>query len=216
LKGRQKELLLGVLLFGLVAVLWQQLGGEPAGTGGTARRGAATRTDLASLKVFPVQWASLSAPRPPYDPSGRNIFQFGAVAPPPPPPLTAAEQAAIREAQRLAEEQRLAAQRAAEDAARRAAEDAAQRAAEDANRPPPPPPKPMPPPINFKFIGYVGPPDHKIAVLTNGTDLVFARQGDEVDKGVRILEIGYESIKFGFTDPKFRGESQTLPMSSSY
>ncbi len=216
LKDRKKEILLGVLLVGLVAVLWQHLGGEPAGTRGPARRGGATRTDLASLKVFPVQWTSLSAPRPPYDPSGRNIFQFGAVAPPPPPPLTPAEQAAIREAQRLAEEQRLAAQRAAEEAAQRAAQEAARRAAEDASRPPPPPPKPVPPPINYKFIGYVGPPDHKIAVLTNGADLVFARQGDEVEKGIRILEIGYESIKFGYTDPKFRGESQTLPMSSSY
>ena len=27
---------------------------------------------------------------------------------------------------------------------------------------------------------------------------------------------GYESIKFGFTDPQFRDQSRTLPMSSSY
>ena len=42
------------------------------------------------------------------------------------------------------------------------------------------------------------------------------RQGEKVGGQFRILEIGYESIKFGYTDPKFKGETTTLPMSSSY
>ena len=72
-----------------------------------------------------------------------------------------------------------------------------------------------PPPINYKFIGYVGPSENKIAVLHDGTDLIFVRQGEKIGGQFKILEIGYESIKFGYTDPRFRGETTTLPMSSS-
>jgi hypothetical protein len=32
----------------------------------------------------------------------------------------------------------------------------------------------------------------------------------------QVLEIGYRSDRFGFTDPLFKEESRTLPMSSSY
>lgn len=216
MKGRRKEILLGALLAVLVIVVgWNLSGDGGAGRALSARAGAGPRADLTGLRVYPVQWASLSAPRPGYDPSGRNIFQFGVIAPPPPPPLTAAEKAAIEEAQRKAEEARRKAME--EEAARqRGIQEAMANAPPPPPSPPPPPPKPQPPPVNYKFIGYIGPPDHKIAVLHNGTDLIFARQGDEVEKGIRILEIGYESIKFGFTDPQFKGESQTLPMSSSY
>jgi len=82
--------------------------------------------------------------------------------------------------------------------------------------PPPPPPKPIPPPITYKFIGYVGPSENKIAILHDGTDILFVRQGEKVGGQFKILEIGYESIKFGYLDPKFKGETTTLPMSSSY
>ena len=53
-------------------------------------------------------------------------------------------------------------------------------------------------------------------MLYDGADQIFVRQGEELPKGIKVLEIGYESIKFGFTDPQFRDESRTLPMSSSY
>ena len=216
MKRKQKEILLGVLLAVMAIVAWWNLSVDT--TGGrapAARGGSGGRADITTLRVYPVQWASLSAPRPGYDPSGRNIFQFGVIAPPPPPPLTAAEKAAIEEAQRRAEEARRKAME--EEAARqKAVQEAMANATPTPPPPPPPPPRPQPPPINYKFIGYIGPSDHKIAVLHNGTDMIFARQGDEVEKGIKILEIGYESIKFGFTDPQFKGESRTLPMSSSY
>ena len=77
------------------------------------------------------------------------------------------------------------------------------------------PPKPQPPPIPYRFIGYLGPPEGKIAVLHDGTDFLFVRQGEEIGQGIKVLEIGYESVKFGFTDPQFKGESRTIPMSSS-
>ena len=219
LSARRKELMLGALLLGLVVVLWENLGEDAGGIGLSSQGSVVERhPDVAGLRVFPVQWEVLAASPPPYDPAGRNIFQFGRIKPPPPPKPTAEELAAIREAQRKAEEERrrqaellqqqqLARQNAAE-----------QQQAQQANQPPPPPPpppKPKPPPINYRFIGYIGPAENKIAVLHDGTGLVFVHQNEEIGKGLRVLEIGYESIKFGFTDPQFEDETRTLPMSSS-
>jgi len=82
--------------------------------------------------------------------------------------------------------------------------------------PKPPPPPPEPPGIPYKFIGYIGPVNAKVAVLYDGTDTIFVKSGERLPKGIKVLEIGYESIKFGFTDPQFKDQSRTLPMSSSY
>jgi hypothetical protein len=69
--------------------------------------------------------------------------------------------------------------------------------------------------VTYKFIGYIGPPEGKMAILHDGKDVIFARQGDELGDAFRILEIGYESIKFGFTDRQFEGETEIIPMSSA-
>ena len=220
--GKRKEVVLGLMLVLLAAAVWRNLagGGGGGGTAGeTGGAGRAARPDLATLRLFPVDWEALDRPRASYDPNGRNIFQFGVIPPPPPPPLTAAEKEAILKAQKMAEEER---KRQAEllakqqEEARIKAEEEAKRLAELPPPPPPPPPKPQPPAVNYKFIGYFGPADHKIAVLHDGTDLVFVKEGENLPRGIRVLEIGYESIKFGFADPQFKDESRTLPMSSSY
>jgi hypothetical protein len=220
---KRKELILGLLFVLLLAVGYHTFyggAGGSAGIGGPAFSGRVSRPDLAGLKLFDVDWTSLDTARPSYDPNGRNIFQFGVIPPPPPPVLTPQEQAAIRKAQQQAAEER-AKQEALlkqqqEEAARQAQAQQAAQAKAQANLPPPPPPKPQPPPIPYKFIGYIGPVENKVAVLHDGTDLIFVRRGDELPKGIKVLEIGYESIKFGFTDPQFKDESRTLPMSSSY
>ena len=216
LKEKRKEILLGMLLVAVAAALWHNLGGGgAAGPGGPARPGAVVRLKLEDIKLPKVNWAALSAPRPVYDPNGRNIFTWGAIPVPTPPPLTPQEKAAIEKAQADAK----AAREAAEEAARKAAEEAQRKTAEEqvriASQPPPPPPKPQPPPINYKFIGYFGPSENKIAILHDGNDLIFVRQGEKVGGQFRILEIGYESIKFGYTDSRFKTETTTLPMSSS-
>jgi hypothetical protein len=220
--AKRREVVLGLLLVLLTVAVWKNVGGAAAGggaDGGGAGRGP--RPDLAALKLYPIDWASLQSGRPAYDPNGRNIFQFGVIPPPPPPVLTAAEQAAIRKAQddaRKAREAEMERMRLAAEAA--AKDQVAQQAILEEQRknppPPPPPPKPQPPAITYKFIGYFGPPKNKVAVLYDGADQIFVRQGEELPKGIKVLEIGYESIKFGFTDPQFRDESRTLPMSSSY
>jgi hypothetical protein len=218
LKERQKEILLGAILVAIAFVLWQNLGGGQGAAGGAAPAGGGVRIDLPGyIKIMPkVDWAALSAPRPAYDPSGRNIFQFGAIPAPTPVPLTAAEKAAIEAARKAAAEELARQQelmRQQQEVNAKAAQVEQERIA---NLPPPLPPKPVPPAINYKFIGYVGPSENKIAVLHDGTDLIFVRQGEKIGGQFKILEIGYESIKFGYTDPRFKGETTTLPMSSSY
>ncbi|MFQ5876540.1 MAG: hypothetical protein ACE5JH_02445 [Acidobacteriota bacterium] len=211
---KRKEIILGALLVTLAVVLWRTLGGDGAAPGGAVPGGRPTGVDISSLRIYRVNWGALEAARPAYDPAGRNIFQFGAVPKPTPPPLTEEELAAIRKAREEAERVR----KAQEEQRRRQAERlAAQRGARQATPSdlPPPPPKPRPPRITYKFIGYIGPPEDKIAVLNQGGDLLFARVGDEVGEKFRILEIGYESIKFGFTDENFTDETRTLPMSTS-
>jgi hypothetical protein len=218
---KRKEVVLGLLFVVLLGVLWNTFsGGAVTGASGSpGLPGRAAHPDLAGMKLFQVDWEALAAPRPAYDPNGRNIFQFGVIPPPPPPELTPAEKAAIKKAQEEAAKERERQQKLMAEQQAAAQEKARQDAIEAASRPappPPPPPKPQPPAIIYKFIGYFGPPDQKIAVLHDGTDMLFVRKGDELPKGVKVLEIGYESIKFGFTDPQFRDESRTLPMSSSY
>jgi len=218
---KRKELVLGTLVVLLAVVVWKTISGEGMlvpGMGAAAPGRA--KVDLADKKLFAVDWASLDASRPAYDPNGRNIFQYGVVVPPPPPPLTAAEKAAIEKAQKLAAEQRAAAEaeaaRLAAEANERARQEALRQAEIAKNTPPPPPPPPEPPAIPYKFIGYIGPVNAKVAVLYDGTDTIFVRSGEKLPKGIKVLEIGYESIKFGFTEPQFRDQSRTLPMSSSY
>lgn len=220
---KRREVVLGLLMILLVVAVWKNVGGGGAGSGGVDGGGAgrAPRPDLATLKLYPIDWASLTTGRPSYDPNGRNIFQYGTIPPPPPPVLTAAEKAAIKKAQEDAAKERerqmeLMRKQEEENANARKAEEVRQAEIAKNPPPPPPPPKPQPPAITYKFIGYFGPPKAKVAVLYDGTDQIFVRQGEELPKGIKVLEIGYESIKFGFTDPQFRDESRTLPMSSSY
>jgi hypothetical protein len=217
LKERKREIILGALLVAIAIALWHNLGGDSTTSeGGGSRGGPMVRVNLDSIKLPDVNWAALQAPRPAYDPSGRNIFTYGVIVPPPPPPMTAAEKKAIEDAQKAAAVEREKQEQLMREAdARRAQEVQAQQVAL-ANATPTPPPQPQPPPINYKFIGYFGPSENKIAILHDGTDLLFVRQGEKVGDQFKILEIGYESIKFGYTDPRFKAETTTLPMSSSY
>src|SRR5882672_5751592 len=97
LTGRRQEIALGALLVFFATVLWYELAGP--GSGGSRPGGAGVgpivRVDPKTIELSTVEWAALAAPRPGYDPAGRNIFQFGVIVPPPPPPPTAAELAAI-------------------------------------------------------------------------------------------------------------------------
>lgn len=220
---KRKDILLGVLAVVMVAVMWHTFGdlilGSAAADSLTPGRGQ--RPDISNLRLADIDWSTLDAQRPSYDPNGRNIFQYGVIPPPPPVPLTDAEKAAIAKAQKEAAEARAKAEAEMQEAQRKAAEEQQKQIqqqvaqqAELAAHPLPPPP-PQPPPIPYKFIGYIGPADNKVAILHDGTDVLFVRRGETLPKGIKVLEVGYESIKFGFTDPQFKNQSQTLPMSST-
>jgi len=137
-----------------------------------------------------------------YDRNGRDLFKYSKRPP------TAEE----LEAERL---RRLAALKAQEEAARkrREADQARQEAA--ANRPPPPPPRPaekQPPRIPFQYIGYLGPKDDRIAVFQEGEDLLLAKRGEPLQDLFTVVDIRYESVVMGFTDPEFESRTRELPM----
>jgi hypothetical protein len=68
-----------------------------------------------------------------------------------------------------------------------------------------PPGPPPPPPIPLKFIGLVEKSDgFKVAVLTDGKNTMFGREGDIIDGRYKIVKIGVESIELTHADGRGR------------
>jgi hypothetical protein len=60
---------------------------------------------------------------------------------------------------------------------------------------------PPPPPIALKFIGVVDTADQrKIAVLSDGQNVFYGREGEVVEGRYRIERIGAESIEMTWAD----------------
>jgi hypothetical protein len=142
----------------------------------------------------------------PYDPQGRDLFQY-AQRPP-----SAAEVARMRaeaaEAERLRKE--------AEERARLLAlqqEDEARRRAEQARLNPPPPPRPRPPAMTAKYLGCMGPRGNRIAFFERDKELIMAAEGETFLKDFKVVKIGYETVTIGFTNQQFKDETQEIPMS---
>ena len=81
--------------------------------------------------------------------------------------------------------------------------------------PPPPPPRatatvrtapqaptgpPPPPPINLKFIGLVEAGGRSVAVLSDGRDILYGREGEIVDGRYLIVKINVETIEVSYPD----------------
>ena len=72
---------------------------------------------------------------------------------------------------------------------------------------------PPPPPIQLKFIGIVNAAStSKIAVLSDGKNVFYGREGETVDGRYRIERIGVESIEMARTDGQGR---QVIRLSGS-
>ncbi len=116
---------------------------------------------------------------PAESPGGRDPWRF--VDPPPPPPVKpkgpSAEELARLEAAR----------RAAEERARAAAAAAAIEAA-----------KPKPAEFTLKYLGRFGPADRKLAVFTNGKDIIDVQEGETIDNKFIVSHIGLESVDIRF------------------
>ena len=66
-------------------------------------------------------------------------------------------------------------------------------------------PPPGPPPITVKFIGVVSRRDvGKVAVLSDGKNVYYGREGEIVDGRWRIVSIGEESLQIEHADGRGR------------
>ena len=74
--------------------------------------------------------------------------------------------------------------------------------APDPNAPPPGPPPP--PPITLKFIGVVQAGGRAVAVLSDGRDVLYGREGEVVDGRYRIIKINVESVEVSYADGRGR------------
>jgi len=223
-KKHRREILLGGVLVAMVAAFFYLRAGSP-GDGAVAEEAilateppqavARALSQLASVRITSVMLDRLQDAKAPYDPSQRNIFNYGNIPPPPPSPE---ELARVAEARRQAEVARQAAIR--EEQARILAEQQAR-----ANQPPidpstglpvgvtpPPPPRPTPPAITLRYSGVLGSAGNRMAVLYSGEDVILARIGETVEKQFKVLDIGYDWVKIGYVDPQFAEEYQKLRM----
>lgn len=111
---------------------------------------------------------------------GRNPWTFPPPPPPPEPPKPKPPSAAEL-ARQQAEAERIAlAQAAAAEAARLEAL------------------KPKPPPFTMKYVGSFGPAGRRLAVFSNGGEIVNARQGEVLQGKFVVARIGYESVDIQF------------------
>jgi len=199
-KVSTREIILAVLL--VVAGSWYvwYLTGDSLNSSSFGAAGDALDAldDGAAPRVRMDLLAGLAEP---YDQNGRDLFKYSKRPP------TAAELEAER--------RRLEAERLAREAALKAQREARTKRQQVTERPagPPKPSGPRPPRISFKYIGYLGPKDDRIAVFEEGEDLMLARVGETVQDQFRVQEIDYETVVMSYTDPRFEKLSQTLNQS---
>ena len=75
-----------------------------------------------------------------------------------------------------------------------------------------PEPLPDPPEVTFKFVGFIGPPTDKTVFLEDeeAEEEYIGGVGESIAGQFRILEIGYEFVEIGYTDPLFEGQSTRI------
>jgi hypothetical protein len=199
LSGREKGLAL--LLVGATAwVVWSQATKQ---IGPSSADIAIEKAKEASVESAPVvRMDLLERESDSFDGGRRDLFQYS-VRPP-----TAAELRARRDEEERERLRRELEAKANAEAAARMAEDRERRAKELAINPP----KPPAPPIQLKYLGYFGPKTDKIAAFEDGEEVLVAKQGDIVKGQFRVVEIRYESVVMGYTNPQFRNETRELAM----
>jgi len=202
----REQVLLGMVAVGGAGYLWY------------ASQRAVTSTTEQSAFESDGQRLVDDAPRVPmtlldlsgegYDRNGRDLFAYSQRPP---------SQAEI-DAERLRREAELERQRVMEEERRKREAEQAQVRAEQvaAAEPPPPPPEEVkqPPRIPYTYIGYLGPKDDRIAVFQEGEAQFLARTGELIQDTFKVVEIRYESVVMGYTDPEFAGRTRELPMIS--
>ena len=65
---------------------------------------------------------------------------------------------------------------------------------------PPPPEVAKPPRIPFRFLGTLGPKRRRIAVFSEGDEIINALAGDVIQEQFRVAKIGFESVTIEYVD----------------
>jgi hypothetical protein len=179
--------LLVVLLAAAVWVIFFRGEGRLFGGGGGGEREAAPLGDAA---LFAVHLDRLLGEGDGYDPGGRNLFQYYVPPRPKPKPQVRTQQPR-KPVNRTPTTTRTAS---------------------------PPKPRntaPKPPRVTFKYLGFLGPKEDKIAVFEKGQgdELELARIGEVIQGAFKLVGFGYESVELGYTDERFSDQTTELSMS---
>lgn len=75
-----------------------------------------------------------------------------------------------------------------------------------------PTPAPRPPHPSFRYIGFLGPKDNKIAVLERGDEVLLAGIGEVIEEQYKVVDFKYEMLIIGYTAEKWAGKTTELPM----
>ncbi|MFQ5670752.1 MAG: hypothetical protein ACE5HD_09585 [Acidobacteriota bacterium] len=195
----RQTVLLGILaVVGSLALYMSY--GPARGVSLTAEEKAAEKeVDLGDL---PPAIRSLLAgeEREPFNPSGgRNLFAYARPKPVAPPPKPRPKRTTRPKQPKV-------------------------QVVKEPNKKPPRAPKPVlqevpratPPPVNFDFVGYVGPQKGLIGIFSmrtkDGDEILLAGEGEILAEKFRVHKIGYEEVEIGYTDDTFKNERKILPM----
>jgi len=202
-----REAVLALLSVGVIVVLgWYNFfrtsdpaaGGKTSATGGAAEASPAADIPLLALER--------KTELPELDDSKlRNLFNYSKS-----PEEYEAER---RDAERIKKLEEEAAKRQKEEQERLARE--AEERAKWASEHPAPPAPPEPPVMSLRFLGYLGKPEDKLAVIADigsAGDLHIVSKGEVIDGKFKVLEIDFESVTLGFTDARFSDQQRTLRM----
>jgi hypothetical protein len=203
--SRREGLLLAGLGVALALWLWRSWGTETPAVVEAAAKRADAKKEFVLGTAPKVHMELLDRTVVKYDQAGRDLFKYS-VRPPSWKQVKEmrAAAAAAAKAQREAEERaRIAAlERAKEEEARQAY----------LREHPVPPPPPQPPAITFKFLGFVGPPNGRIAAFEENEATFVAKTGEIVKTQFRVDEIKYESVIISYVNPTFKGQVRELPL----
>jgi hypothetical protein len=172
---RRRRLLLAVLLVAAAVFLLTRLPGLLERAGGVTGSGLGGGPGIGEARVAELDVHRLAAAPRDYAP-GRDPFRYYEPPPPPPPPPpvptgpSEEELRAMEAARRLAAEQALAAR------------------------------GPQLPVIELAFLGSFGPSEHRIAVFTDGEQIINAVEGDVLQGQFVVAQIGYESVDLAYVE----------------
>jgi len=175
--------LVGVLIVAAGAVLFWR---DDRRLFGRSEEGRAAAMELGDSPQ--VNWDRLVADPEAYDPGGRNLFQYYT-----PPPRPVERPAAPPVPRPQAPQRPVASPTAAREASRPAAA--------------------RPPTVSFRYLGFLGPKDDKIAVFEHGEELDLVRVGETFREDFRLVAFKYEGVVIGYVDERFKDQTTELRMS---